>query len=440
MYKITTLLIISSFFVSCSSITPIKGRNVASTAYASNNIEVEPVAVEYVTVREPQPVRELAGVKENPTKLELKYHEHLYDFWINYFTKREPARFVRHLKNGEKYKNLVMKIFKEHGLPQDLFYLGLIESGFNTKIKSRASAVGPWQFIKGTARRYGLRVDRSIDERYNIHKATHAAARFLKDLYNIFGNWELALCAYNAGEYRIINAIRKGNTRDYKVLVKKKLLPKETIYYIPKIAAAKEIENNPKKYGLSHVSYSKKTVYNHVIAKEIHHSFSKKKLVKHLKISYKKFSVLNMDLKHDYIKVRSRHPLTLYLPNTSRNKKLTLDYRSYRKLATAKTKAGVFSKTKIHRVKRGDSLTSIAAAYNVTVKDLKIINNLKGSKIYKKQKLKVPSVKYKVYRVRKGDNLIRIAKKFNTQLWKIIKANSLQTRVIHPKQRIIIPL
>src|SRR5690606_20591107 len=89
--------------------------------------------------------------------------------------------------------------------------------------------------------RYGLRVDKSVDERQNIHKATAAAARYFRDLYNIFGSWELALCAYNAGEYRIIGAIRKGNTRDYRELVKKGLLPKETIYYIPKVVAAKTI-------------------------------------------------------------------------------------------------------------------------------------------------------------------------------------------------------
>lgn len=456
MYKLLSFMFIISLLSGCSSITPIQNkRKIASVdlvEFESEDLQPVSSGANYITIQSIRPktqqraIAEVTKVKSpvlsNGYKREFKldYHEKLFDFWINYFTKREKALFTRHLKNGEKYKNLVMKIFREHGLPEDLFYLGLIESGFNTKIRSKASAVGPWQFIKGTARRYGLRVDRTIDERYHIHKATHAAARFLKDLYNIFGNWELAMCAYNAGEYRIINAIRKGNTRDYKELVRKKLIPKETIYYIPKIAAAKELERNPSKYGLGHISYSKKTVYNHVVAKTIHHSFSIKKLVKHLKISYGKFKVLNMDLKRNFIRVSSTNPLTLYLPNTRRNRKLTLDYKAYRKVAMVKRSRGLLSKKKTYRVRRGDSLTSIAAAYNVSVKDLKKVNRLKSSKIYKKQRLKIPAVNYKVYRVKKGDNLIRIAKRFKTELWKIVKANALQSRVIYPRQKIIIPL
>ena len=182
--------------------------------------------------------------------LELDYKQSHFDFWVKYFSKREKARFLRHSNNGAKYRNVINKILKSHGLPQELFFVGLIESGYNTRIKSHASAVGPWQFIKGTAKRYGLRVDGYVDERYNIIKSTEAAASYFKDLYNIFGSWELALCAYNAGEYRIINAIRRGNTRSYKELVKKKLIPKETIYYVPKVAAARAIFEQPKKYGM----------------------------------------------------------------------------------------------------------------------------------------------------------------------------------------------
>ena len=106
--------------------------------------------------------------------------------------------------------------------------------------------------MKKTAKSYGLRVDRYVDERRNIVKATHGAARYFKDLYNILGSWELALIAYNAGEYRIINAIRKGNTRNYRELVRKKLIPEETIYYIPKMMAAREVALNRKHYGFTY--------------------------------------------------------------------------------------------------------------------------------------------------------------------------------------------
>lgn len=189
----------------------------------------------------------------------LQYDKRKFNFWIKYLTVKDKVRFIRHIKNGEKFEKIVLKILKKHGLPKEIFYVGLIESGFNMRIRSRANAVGPWQFMKGTAKEYGLKINSRIDERKNIYKSTEAAAHYFKDLYNIFGSWELALCAYNAGEYKIIRAIRKGNTRDYRKLVKKKLLPKETVYYIPKIAAAMEIFKNRKRYGLP--PYGKRRVY-----------------------------------------------------------------------------------------------------------------------------------------------------------------------------------
>ncbi len=138
--------------------------------------------------------------KESPyADLTLDYKEKHFKFWINYFTNKQKKRFLRHANNGMKYRNTIREILAHHDLPQDLFYVGLIESGYNTYIKSRAKATGPWQFMKGTAGDYGLRVNSYVDERSNIVKATHAAANYFKDLYNIFGSWDIALCAYNAG-------------------------------------------------------------------------------------------------------------------------------------------------------------------------------------------------------------------------------------------------
>ncbi len=180
--------------------------------------------------------------------LGLKYNNNLYKSWIKYFTVRERELFQDHLKNGERYYSLIRNIFVEYGLPKDLYYVGLIESGYKLRIKSRASAVGPWQFIKATGRRYGLRVGRGFDERMDIDKSTHAAAKYLKDLYEMFGSWELALCAYNKGENGMLRAIRRGKSRDYQVLARKRLIPRETAQYISKIAAARELVNNKRKY------------------------------------------------------------------------------------------------------------------------------------------------------------------------------------------------
>ena len=229
-------------------------------------------------------VRNDSEEEVHSSQLDLNYKKKHYNFWVNYFTKREKARFQRHMLNGDKYSKLVRSIIRSHNLPEDLYYVGLIESGYNTHIRSHASAVGPWQFIKGTATRYGMRVDRYVDERRNVIKSTHAAAKYFKDLYNIFGSWELALCAYNAGEYRIINAIRKGNTRDYRKLVQKNLIPKETIYYIPKVAAAIYLDENRRKYGFT-TGQANQDLLN---AEEVKltDTFSLKKLSKDINLSF----------------------------------------------------------------------------------------------------------------------------------------------------------
>jgi len=179
----------------------------------------------------------------------LKKNTKRMQFWVEYFTKKNRERFQRFINNGEEYRHHIESILVEQGLPKELYYVGLIESGYYLGAKSHASAVGPWQFIKGTGTRYGLRVTSEIDERRDLFKATKAAAMYFKDLHNVFSSWELALAAYNAGEYGIIRRIMKHGTRDFYELSRNKQLPSETINYVPKVLAAMHIINNAKKYG-----------------------------------------------------------------------------------------------------------------------------------------------------------------------------------------------
>ncbi|GAB4011348.1 MAG: hypothetical protein Fur0010_05570 [Bdellovibrio sp.] len=371
--------------------------------------------------------------------LKLNYFTKHYDFWMNYFTKRDKERFLRHLENGMTYYPIVTQMLKEQGMPEDLFFVALIESGFNMKIKSRASAVGPWQFIKGTAHRYGLRVDSQVDERKNLFKATIAASNYFKDLYNIFGNWELALCAYNSGEYRVINAIRKGNTRDYRELVSKKLLPKETIYYIPKIAVARELAlKSGKGIGRDHET----KLYQGANEVTMKSSFSVSSLAKATGISKSIILALNPDIKQDRVRVGRRHH-SIFLPKSVDQDVIAkLKPIQVRKVASVEKVVAAQANKKsefIYKVKRGDHLTKIATMFGVSIGDIKKRNKMRSSRVLVGQKLVIPQVRIRIYTVRRGDNLYRLARRFNTSVEVIVAVNSLNKKQIYPNQVIKIP-
>ncbi|EQC45712.1 lytic transglycosylase domain-containing protein [Bacteriovorax sp. Seq25_V] len=372
--------------------------------------------------------------------LDLDYKQKHFDFWIGYFSKKEKERFIRHARNGAKYRSVINQILTSHGLPTDLFYVGLIESGYNTHIRSHASAVGPWQFIKGTATRYGLRVDSQVDERSHIIKATEAAASYFKDLYNIFGSWELALCAYNAGEYRIINAIRKGNTRDYKELVKKKLIPKETIFYIPKVAAARELYEDSKKYGLSLPSRID-SPFEKVKSVKVSSSFDLYKKAKELNVSLSTFKALNPDLRQRWVKVSKRKGQVVFVPTSKHTDFSALKDIDVVRVSSSDSKV----KKKVYRVKRGDNLITISKRLGVDVNTLKKINGISGSKIYVGQKLKVHKKAREVasnnattYRVRPGDNLYHISRMFKLSITELKKMNSLRSSKLYVGQQLLV--
>ncbi|WP_127714214.1 LysM peptidoglycan-binding domain-containing protein [Halobacteriovorax sp. HLS] len=409
-------------------------------------IEVEPEKEDLISLIEPKREEVQKPLVSNYSSndehnLELKYEKKHYDFWLKYFSKREPARFKRHMANGLKFEKIVRDVFEEHGLPADLFFVGLIESGFNTHIRSHASAVGPWQFIKGTGDRYGLKIDRYLDERRNIYKSSHAAANYFKDLYNIFGSWELALCAYNAGEYRIINAIRKGNTRDYRELVRKKLIPKETIYYVPKVAAARHLFKNRNKYGL-HVKRKGEAFYlnvDEVVAKK---SLSIDDLSRKMNISLATLRKLNPEVKKSWIAVTRRRPVTLLLPKGQAEKFASLNF-SKRSRTVASRKKSVSqsvstTSSSVYKVRRGDNLYKISRRFNLPIKNIKTANGLRSSKIRIGQRLKIP-VNGTKYTVRNGDNLTHIAKKFGVSIKTLVAANNLDGHIIYRGQKLFIP-
>jgi membrane-bound lytic murein transglycosylase D len=167
--------------------------------------------------------------------------------WLRYFTGKGRSTFQRWLDRRGQIGWILESILQEEGLPTDLIYMAMIESGLQPSVRSRASAVGYWQFVRSTARNRGLLVNEWADERRDIEKATRAACRHLQMLHGMFGNWPLALAAYNAGEYRIQRAIGLQGDPDYWEL----RLPRETREYVPKLIAAARIGKDPEAFGFS---------------------------------------------------------------------------------------------------------------------------------------------------------------------------------------------
>ncbi|MDD5451638.1 MAG: LysM peptidoglycan-binding domain-containing protein [Desulfovibrionales bacterium] len=177
------------------------------------------------------------------------------EYFLNYFQTEKRRVFRNWLARSTRYVPRMREILRENGLPEDLVYLAMIESGFNVSAYSPAQACGPWQFIEGTARRYGLEVNSWLDERRDPEKATRAAANYLRDLYQEFGCWYLAAAGYNAGENKVRRGISTYETTDFWEMCDYDLFARETRDYVPQMIAATIIARNPEKYGFTDVEY-----------------------------------------------------------------------------------------------------------------------------------------------------------------------------------------
>lgn len=173
-------------------------------------------------------------------------------FWVNYYKTKGRHSFLKWLIRGENLRGIIQPILREEGIPEELFYLAMIESGFNNRAYSRASATGTWQFMSATAKAYDLSIGHWVDERKDPAKSTRAAARYLKQLYTRFGDWYLAIAAYNAGPGKINRAIRKTKSKDFWEIADSKYLKAETKNYIPKILAAITVASELQRHGFQY--------------------------------------------------------------------------------------------------------------------------------------------------------------------------------------------
>ena len=313
--------------------------------------------------------------------------------WIAYFSQKDHERFQRFLDRAEPYREAVENILEENGVPADLYYLGLIESGFVVQAKSHAKAVGVWQFMRSTGKLYGLGVDSYVDERKDPIRATEAAAKLLRDLYREFKSWYLAMAAYNAGLGRIRGAVRRGHTNDFWELVRLRVLPRETMDYVPKFLAARYIGENPDVFAF-YINEEKKypdvqlvKVPSPVRFDSIEHSCS---------IPSGTLSFVNPHYLKAYThpgrKVDEIWVPTAYQASVESNfQKLSADRIRVRPEKTVRT---VSERLPVYVVRKGDTLRSIARKQGLSVAYLKQVNGLKSAKVSAGQKLKLAATSY----------------------------------------------
>lgn len=284
--------------------------------------------------------------------------------YIKYFQTRGRKHFERWLDRSQDYMALLRGILRENGLPEDLSYIAFIESGLNPRAKSRAKAVGMWQFIKGTARLYGLRVDWWIDERMDPEKATYAAAKYFKNLYDQFGSWYLAAAGYNAGEGRVRRVVRKHKTEDFWVLAsRKRSFARETKNYVPKYLAAMLIAKDPASYGFDAQEDGEGIAYDKV---KVSQATDLRVIADASETSLAEIKRLNPEL------------LRWFTPP---------NYPDYEiKIPSGKTEVFEENMSKVppservsflaHKIRRGDTLSRIARRYGTSVKPILYINNM----------------------------------------------------------------
>ncbi len=441
------LSVITLLLTSCSLYTPKMNQN---RFYENEGEEKEiPEVISHQRVPASTPISFNFEKNDLSDLLDDLYKNHgRTKAWLDYFLTRGEAFFTKAYTNGRHFRPLIDSILTKTGVPSELFFLGLIESGYSLRAYSRAHAVGPWQFMKGTAKPYRLTVSSRIDERRSLHKSTQAAALYLKDLYNIFGDWALAVMAYNSGEYRILRAIRKGNTRNFTELFKKHLLPQETIDYLPKMAAAREVYQNMEKYFPEVVEQVEKaseddfSTIHEWERVEIKKSFSVPRLAKELGVTKSYLKKISPELRREAIYLGRKETLELYWP-----KKLSDSFQekvaslSSWKLKASSPRRSIASRSH-HRVRRGENLNIIARKYKMTLAQLKRLNNLRKNRIYPGQKLKVAGSAslVKKHVVKKGEALSTIAEKYGVSLRDLMKSNGLKNSRIRINQVLEIPL
>jgi membrane-bound lytic murein transglycosylase D len=391
----------------------------------------------------------------------LTYNSKVHAF-ISYFAVKDREYTKMVLRRKDMYFPLFEKYMKQYNLPDELKYLSIVESGLFPKIVSRARAVGLWQFMSATGQYFGLRHDWYIDDRMDPEKATDAACRYLSQLHTIFGDWQLALAAYNSGPGTVLKAIRKsGYKKTFWEIYP--FLPRETRAYVPQFIAITYVLNYADKHNFYETNKEELLVHDTLRVNKFLHFETFAKLTGTCLEDMQKLNpqVLRNAIPETGKTYIVKVPLEAKL-RLNENRRSILDSASKvgkkeLELLAAGNTGSTFGKDMIvYRVQSGDGLGVIAQRYHVRAEDIKLWNNLRSNLIHPGQRLNIwlrppmnsamaksktevaiPSSK--TYTVQPGDTLWDISKKFQgLSIEKIKSLNNLKDNKLQPGQKLII--
>lgn len=324
------------------------------------------------------------AVEQVPEQRRLEFSKEVIDnpqvrHFIKYYSKTGKTRFRTLLSRSGRYMPMIAKVLRHEGLPEELGYLALLESEFLVNATSRNGAVGLWQFIEPTGRRYGLRIDEWVDERRDPVKSTRAAAAYLKDLHDYFGRWFLATAAYNAGPGTINKALQQSGGKTFFSIKAKAQLSEETRNFVPKFIAIALIAMDPKKYGFDDIQYDGALDYEEIELKEPTH-----------------LAVLAQMVGSTVGAIRELNPALLrpMTPPGETSARVNLPVGKT-ELFLAKRNDKIDGKVAnsarmvTHEVKKGETLFSIARHYGLEVRALMEFNSLTNSRLRIGQKLNI---------------------------------------------------
>ena len=409
---------------------------------------------------------EVAGrIEKMESEMDFELNDRVFSF-IQYFTVRNREYMKMVLARKEQYFPMYEETMKDYGMPVEIQHLSIIESGLDPKIKSHMGAMGLWQFMPATGREYGMEVNPDIDDRMDPEKSTKAAAKYLKALYKMFGNWEVALAAYNCGPGNVRKAIRHSGGKntfwgiyDY--------LPKETRSYVPQFQAMLYILNHLEEHNLHLEEPSYPMEYEQL---NFDKTFQLKTLASLTEVCLKDLEKLNPSIKQGRIP-ESHRSMSIRIPKSkaffikenlawisdslSKAAPILVAYTSQVETATKGSSPLQTTSRIAYKVKSGDAIGTIASRHGVTLTQLKQWNNLSSNLIKEGQILIIHSnsnrsssktialnsdnpTSSKTYTVRPGDSLWMISQKHSLSIEQIKRLNNLNTTQIKPGQRLIV--